>query len=86
MGVALRTVSMTNRTHYVIQPQQTLMRDSCIAPARCIRSGLPLERARGLFHDSDTWPARRSPYYIGVLPALTAVESPTAESSDQDHC
>ena len=37
-----------------------------------------LERARGLFHDSHMWPAQRSLYYIGVLPAFPTVESPIA--------
>jgi hypothetical protein len=29
-----------------------------------------LERARGLFYDSDPWPAQRSLYYIGAFEDL----------------
>jgi len=36
-----------------------------------------LERARGIFHNSDTWPAHRSLYYISVLPNVLTVELET---------
>ena len=38
-----------------------------------------LERARGIFHDSDTWPAHRSLYYISVLPNILTVEPETRQ-------
>jgi hypothetical protein len=38
MGAAARTVSMTKTPlHYVIQPQQTLITDNCITPARLLQ-------------------------------------------------
>ena len=65
--------SRENATSSVIPSSTTLLDASTLDPAHLQTI---LEQARGLFYDSETWPARRSLYYIGVLPAL-----PTAESS-----
>jgi len=67
-----------NAISSILSSSTMLLDASTLDPAR--RQTI-LERARGLFYDSDMWPAQRSLYYIGVLPAFPTVESPIAGPS-----
>ena len=62
-----------NAISSILSSSATLLDASTLDPAH--RQTI-LERARGPFYDSDTWPAQRSLYYIGVLPAFPTVEAP----------
>ena len=64
-------------TSSILSSSTTLLDASLLNPTHCQTI---LEQARGLFYDSDTWPAQRSLYYIGILPAFPTVKSPLAET------
>jgi len=63
-------------TSSVLSSSTTLLVTSTLDSTNC---QMILERARGIFHDSDTWPAHRSLYYIGVLPNILTVELETRQ-------
>jgi len=44
-----------------------------------------LEQARGLFYDSDIWPAQRSLYYLGILPTLLKVNPTSPNKTKTTH-
>jgi len=73
-NVLTLTCSVLRPHHPLTHPTTTTLDASTLSSAN--RQTI-LEQARGLFYDSDIWPAQRSRYYLGILPTILKV-NPTS--------
>jgi hypothetical protein len=95
MGAAARTVSMTKTPlHYVIQPQQTLITDNCITPARllqgfdCLTNGYRVTWVGNILHEDSGispfhWPASFRSNLLNLPSEIFAADIEHAPSSVQ---